>query len=69
MTAKKFIPVAAPTLNGNEKAYVVDCLDSTWISASGKYVEQFEVGFANFCRVKHAVSCCNGTVALHLALL
>lgn len=65
----KFIPVAAPTLNGNEKKYVLDCLDSTWISSNGKYIEQFENSFSKFCRVKHALCCSNGTVALHLALL
>lgn len=65
----RFIPVAAPALVGNEKKYVMDCLDSTWISSSGKYIEQFENGFAEFCGVKHALSCSNGTVALHLALL
>jgi len=67
--ATRFIPVAAPVLNGNEKAYVADCLDSTWISSSGKYIEQFEAAFAKFCDVKHAAACCNGTVALHLALM
>jgi len=66
---RRFIPVAAPVLAGNEKAYVADCLDSGWISSSGKYVELFERGFAQFCGVRHAVSCCNGTAALHLALL
>jgi perosamine synthetase len=65
----RFIPVAAPALVGNEKSYVLDCLDSTWISSSGKYIEKFEAAFAEFCGVRHAVSCCNGTVALHLALL
>src|SRR5437870_3424508 len=62
------IPVAAPVLDGNEKRYVVDCLDSTWISSSGAYIERFERAFADFCGVEHAVSCCNGTVALHLVL-
>jgi len=66
---KEFIPVAAPALVGNEKTYVLDCLESTWISSSGKYIEQFESSFAEFCGVKHALACCNGTVALHLALL
>lgn len=65
----KWIPVAAPALVGNERTYVLDCLDSTWISSSGKYIEHFEQGFADFCRVPYAASCCNGTVALHLALL
>lgn len=66
---REFIPVAAPALVGNEKQYVLDCLDSNWISSNGKYIERFETGFAAFCNVKHALSCSNGTVALHLALL
>lgn len=66
---KRLIPVAEPALVGNEKAYVLDCLDSTWISSSGKYIQKFETAFAEFCGVKHAMTCCNGTVALHLALL
>lgn len=65
----ELIPVAAPMLVGNEKAYVMDCLDSTWISSSGKYIDRFERAFAEFCGVKHAVSCSNGTTALHAALL
>jgi perosamine synthetase len=47
----------------------MDCLDSTWISSRGQYVERFETGFAEFCGAEHAVSCSNGTTALHLALL
>jgi perosamine synthetase len=69
MTEPGFIPVAAPVLDGNEKKYVLDCLESTWISSSGKYLDRFEEAFAEFCGVKHAVSCSNGTTALHLALL
>ncbi|MEP6900120.1 MAG: DegT/DnrJ/EryC1/StrS family aminotransferase [Actinomycetota bacterium] len=63
------IPVAVPSLIGNEKKYVEDCMESGWISSAGKYVELFEKGFAEFCGVKQAVACCNGTVALHLALV
>jgi len=66
---KKFIPVAEPALVGNEKEYVMECMDSTWISSSGKYVDRFEKEFASFCDVGHAVSCCNGTVAIHIALM
>ena len=65
----RFIPVSAPTLAGNEKRYVMDCIESNWISARGKYVDRFEEAFARFCGVKHGISCTNGTVALHLALL
>ena len=63
------IPVAAPSLIGNEKKYVNDCMESGWISSAGKYIELFENQFAEFCGVKHAIACCNGTVALHLALV
>lgn len=67
-TNLKMIPICTPTLRGNEKKYVEDCLHTTWISSKGKYVEQFEKQFSNFCNVKFAVSCVNGTTALHLAL-
>jgi len=65
----KRISVASPYLNGNEKEYVMDCIDSTWISSGGKYISKFEKMFAEFCGTQYAASCCNGTVALHLALL
>jgi perosamine synthetase len=65
----RFIPVAAPVLAGNEKKYVLDCLDSTWISSTGVYIDRFEKAFAEFCGTKHAVTCSNGTTALHLALM
>lgn len=65
----KKIPVAQPNFIGNEKDYVLDCMDTTWISSAGKYVQGFEEEFARFCDTKYALSCCNGTVALHLALL
>lgn len=69
MTEKKRIPVSAPVLAGNERAYVADCMETTWISSNGKYIALFERSFAEFCGVQHALSCCNGTTALHLALL
>ncbi|MGG4144502.1 DegT/DnrJ/EryC1/StrS family aminotransferase [Paenibacillus algorifonticola] len=69
MKAVKSIPLAVPVLNGNEKKYVMDCLETGWISSNGKYVNEFEKKFAEFCGVEHALSCANGTVALHLPLL
>jgi perosamine synthetase len=63
------IPVASPSLGGNESRYVNECLETTWISSVGPFVDRFEEEFAAFCRVPHAISCANGTVALHLALL
>jgi perosamine synthetase len=69
MSAKWNIPVSRPALIGKEKEYIMDCLESSWISSNGKYIELFEKGFAEYIGIKHALSCCNGTVALHLALL
>jgi perosamine synthetase len=65
----KRIAVAQPKLGGNERKYVLDCLDTTWISSVGKYITAFEETFAEFCNVKHAVATNNGTTALHLALV
>lgn len=66
---REFIPLAETVLDGNEKRYVLDCLDTGWISGSGKYVDDFEREFAAFCGVEHAVSVSSGTAALHVALL
>ncbi|VTU19010.1 DegT/DnrJ/EryC1/StrS family aminotransferase [Variovorax sp. PBL-E5] len=63
------IAVAQPKLAGNERKYVLDCLDTSWISSNGKYIAAFEESFAAFCGVKHAVAANNGTTALHLALV
>lgn len=65
----EFIPVCEPYLAGKEKEYVLDCLESGWISSSGKYVNRFEEKFASYCGSHYAVGVCNGTVALHLALI
>ncbi len=61
--------VAQPKLAGNERKYVLDCLDTNWISSIGKYIGAFEEKFASFCGVKHAIATNNGTSALHLALV
>jgi len=65
----KFIPVAVPNFVGNEKKYVDDCMDTTWISSAGKYVTDFEKAFAEYLGTENAISCCNGTVAMHVPLL
>ncbi|MGF7032461.1 perosamine synthetase [Paenibacillus mucilaginosus] len=67
--AGNFYPIALPILNGNEKKYVMDCVDTTWISSNGAYIEKFEHLFAEFCQTKHAIAVSNGTTALHLTLL
>jgi perosamine synthetase len=66
---KEFIPVYEPDLSGNELKYVIDCIETGWISSLGKYINLFEDAFAQFCGVEHAVAVSNGTAALHLALL
>lgn len=58
-----------PVLDGNEKEYVLDCLDTNWISSMGKYIGAFEKTFSAACGAKHGVACSNGTAALHLALV
>lgn len=65
----KKISIYQPSLHGNEKKYVLDCLDSNWISSRGKYVRQFEETMEKYIGKVSATSCSNGTVALHLALM
>ncbi len=62
-------PVYRPSLLGNERAYVDQCLSSGWISSRGEFVTRFEESFAEYLGCKYAASVCNGTVALHLALV
>ncbi len=63
------IRVAEPVLDGHEAEYVMDCIQETWISSRGKYIEQFERMLAEYCQVADAVVTNNGTTALHLALV
>lgn len=66
--SSRIIPVCEPTLGGNEKKYVLDCLETNWISSAGKYIPAFEEQFAAECNCRYGIACANGTVALHLAL-
>ena len=63
------IPVYQPSITNLEKQYVNDCLDSSWISSKGKYIDIFEKSFSKKTGVDYSTTVCNGTVALHLALL
>jgi len=67
--SRRLIHLAEPVLTGNEKKYLQECLDTGWISGSGKFVDAFEDGFAAFCGATHGVAIVNGTAALHVALL
>ena len=62
------IALHEPTFDGNEWVYLKDCLDSTYVSSVGKFVDQFESEIAKFTGAKYAVSVVNGTAALHIAL-
>lgn len=64
-----FIPLHAPVFNGNEKKYLEECIDSTFVSSVGKFVDLFEEKMADYTGAKKAVVCVNGTNALHLALM
>lgn len=63
------IPVAKPDLTGNEEKYVIEAIRSSWISSNGIFLERFEKEFGALCGSSHTIGVCNGTVALHLALL
>jgi perosamine synthetase len=68
MSSPPRIPVYRPDLSGKERDYVLDCVDSTWISSIGAYIDRFEQAVATVTGARHAIAVCNGTVALHLAL-
>lgn len=62
------IPVNTPNLEGNEKRYLQECIETGWIGSEGPFVERFERLFAEEVGRKHGISCCNGSVALDLAV-
>jgi len=64
-----FIPLHAPCFVGNEKEYLCECIDSTYVSSVGKFVDRFEEMVAEYTGAKKTVVCVNGTNALHLALI
>ncbi|MFA6189476.1 MAG: LegC family aminotransferase [Sulfuricurvum sp.] len=66
---KEFIPLHEPRFTGNEKKYLNECIDSTFVSSVGKFVDQFETEFARTVGSKYAVATVNGTAALHISLI
>jgi aminotransferase in exopolysaccharide biosynthesis len=64
----EFIPLHAPQFNGNEKKYLLDTIDSTFVSSVGEYVDRFERDIAEYTGSKYAVAVVNGTAALHISL-
>lgn len=67
--SQEFIPLHEPRFNGNEKKYLLDCIDSTFVSSVGKYVDDFEKQIALYTGAKYAVAIVNGTAALHMAMI
>ncbi|MDB5745145.1 MAG: LegC family aminotransferase [Polaromonas sp.] len=63
-----FIPLHRPVFEGNEKQYLIDCIDSNFVSSVGAKVVEFEQQVAAFTGAKYAVATVNGTAALHVAL-
>ena len=63
------IPVNEPLLNGNEKKYLSECIDTGWISSEGSFVQKFEQGMADYIGRNYAVSVTNGTAALEMAIV
>ena len=64
-----FIPLHRPVFEGNEKKYLIDCIDSNFVSTAGQKVEEFENLIASFVGSKFAIATSSGTTALHTALL
>lgn len=63
-----FIPLHRPVFEGNEKNYLIECIDSNFVSSVGKKVTEFELKIAEFTDSKHAIATVNGTAALHAAI-
>ncbi len=64
-----FLPVSKPSITKKEVEYVTAAIASGWVSSLGEYINAFEQKFAEFCGTKYALTCSNGTTALHLALI
>lgn len=63
------VPLHVPTFRGNEKKYLNECIDSTFVSSVGKFVDRFEEMVMEYTQTQKAVVCVNGTNALHMAML
>ncbi len=64
-----FVPLSVPAFVGNEKKYLEECIDSTFVSSVGKFVDRFEEMVAEYTGAKKAVVCVSGTNALHMAMM
>jgi len=67
-STNEFIPLHAPKFIGNEKKYLLETIDSTFVSSVGEFVNKFEYKVAEYTGIKYAIATVNGTAALHMAL-
>lgn len=67
--SSEFVPLSVPKFIGNEKKYLNECIDTTFVSSVGKFVDRFEEEMARYTGAKKAVVCVSGTNALHMSLL
>lgn len=65
----EFVPLHEPRFIGNEKKYLLECIDSTFVSSVGAFVDRFESDFAKAVGSKYAIAAVNGTAALHISLI
>ena len=68
MSGKISVPVNTPLLSGNERKYLLECVDTGWISSEGEFIRQFEGSFASYIGKKHGVAVANGSAALDIAV-
>lgn len=66
---QNFIPLHEPRFSSKDKSYVIDAIDSTFVSSVGKYVDCFEEMIKNYTGAKYAIATVNGTAALHISLM
>ena len=67
--SNEFIPLHEPRFIGKEKQYLNECIDSTFVSSVGQFVDRFEENIANYTGSKFAIATSSGTAALHISLL
>src|SRR5882757_8269049 len=62
------VPVNTPLLSGNERKYLLECIDTGWISSEGEFIRQFESKFSTYIGMKHGIAVSNGSAALDIAI-
>ena len=67
--SQEFIPLHTPKFSQKEKDYVLDTIESTYVSSVGKYVDRFEEMMCDYTGAKYAIAVVNGTAALHISLI